>query len=139
MCTSKYFFSNRSYFSIAMAYPSPGDTAVFHFFHHVNNVGFTAQFLYSIPELSPLFLYLASLPLSSSIPSLHTLLSLPRFPLWQSSSPLDDVSDFCQMHFPLVFERCLSSLAKFLLMSSLSPDVYVIIYFTPMSFFSVAK
>lgn len=90
--------------------PRPGDTVMFISLH--KNVRFILPCVNSDSKLSPplsLFGIFATI-------ILHDILSYLSdafpFPLMSVSSPLGYVSDFCQMHFPLVFIRFTSCLAN---------------------------
>lgn len=86
--------------------PRPGDTVMIFISLRKKYQIYFAIFMLGISAFSP-HLQLAPLPLSSSSP-----FCIPFQAFRFASLPLRDASDFCQMHFPLVFVRFILSLAK---------------------------
>lgn len=112
----------------------PGATVVI-FISLCKNARFTLQFLCSGSKLSPSFLYLAPSPLSSSIRSFHIFLCLPHFHDVSFKS-----SWLCQWLLSNAFPSSLYkihfiSCQTLFLMSSCSPDVYIIVFYTLMCSF----
>lgn len=93
-----------------------------HLPHYIKNVRFTLQFCILI--LNFLSLFLIGHLGHCHLPLIDFRIPSP-FPLKSISSPPDCVGEFDQRRFPPVFIRCISSLAKSLLMSSCSPQMLI--------------